>query len=563
MNYTIHTDYKPELLLQLLDGPNAHYWVMDTETDGLDVLGPESRNTAHYIGLMPMTRNKEIIPHVFIIRGEDWNLYSEKIERDIILVGHNLRFDLHATNTFPNLATYDTMVMAYHASTTSRHGMDHMAAVRGWPKIKTPDLIKKGRILECPEEDIVRYLADDVYTTARLFKDLRESGRDWEVEQAVHRMETRGIKLLNDKLDAVAVQVNDLIEGSHGWLVENGWPLSGNLNSPAQVADWLIQRGRRLPLSKSGKPSTNKVVLQQMADRGDELVTKLLDYRKAIKLKTSFVETLPGYADHNGIIYPRTNTTRTATGRFSCDTPNMQQIPKRGLIGKALRDCFTGPGGQGITGCDFNQVELRVAAAFANEEVLLDAFRAGRCPHTEVAAKIHGKLPEQITPLERFGAKAVNFGILNGMGAKRLALEIKSDRATAQRFLDDYKRNLPGLHEWMEGVWREAETYRIARTVDGRTRCFSQQEETRPAISVIVQGSAAELMRRALVAVDLNGLCPILSVHDEILIDGADQAKADFLREVMESAANEAYPDAFSAVEFKAEAGTGYTWGDL
>jgi DNA polymerase I-like protein with 3'-5' exonuclease and polymerase domains len=563
MNYTIHTDYKPDLLLQLLDGPNAHYWVMDTETDGLDVLGSGSRNTAHYIGLMPMTRKKEIIPHVFIIRGEDWNLYREKVERDIILVGHNLRFDLHATDTFPNLATYDTMVMAYHASTTSRHGMDHMCAVRGWPKIKTPDLIKKGRILECPEEDIVRYLADDVYTTARLFKDVRESGSDWKTERAVHRMESRGLLLLPDKLAQVAAEVDQLVDTSYGWLVEAGWPQAGNLNSPAQVSEWLTERGRKLPLSKTGKPSTNKVALQQMADRGDELVTRLLDYRKAVKLRSSFVETLPQHADADNMIYPRTNTTRTATGRFSCDTPNMQQIPKRGLIGKALRGCFTGPSGNGITGCDFNQVELRVAAAFANEEVLLEAFKAGRCPHTEVAAKIHGKTPDQVTPLERYGAKAVNFGILNGMGAKRLSLEIKSDKATAQRFLDDYKRNLPSLHEWMEGVWRESETFRIARTVDGRTRCFSQQEETRPAISVIVQGSAAELMRKALYAVDVNDLTPVLSVHDEILIDGADRARADFLKEVMESAANEAYPDAFSSVEFKAEADTGATWGDL
>jgi hypothetical protein len=248
MNFDTHINYKPELLLQLLESEKAHYWVMDTETDGLDVLGEDSRNTAHYIGLMPMTRSKEIIPHCFIVRGEDWHLYREKVERDIILVGHNLRFDLHATNTFPNLATYDTMVMAYHASTTSRHGMDHMCAVRGWPKIKTPDLIKKGRILECPEEDIVRYLADDVYTTCRLFKDVRESGSDWKTERAVHRMESRGLLLLPDKLAQVAADVDQLVNTSYGWLVEAGWPQAGNLNSPAQVSEWLTERGARTRL---------------------------------------------------------------------------------------------------------------------------------------------------------------------------------------------------------------------------------------------------------------------------------------------------------------------------
>ena len=265
----------------------------------------------------------------------------------------------------------------------------------------------------------------------------------------------------------------------------------------------------------------------------------------------------------DGVLYPQTNTTRTKTGRFSCNSPNLQQIPKRGPMRKDLRGCMTSRGGRGVTACDFSQIELRVAAALANEPVLLEAFGQGRCPHTEVAAKMLGKSLEDVTPEERFGAKAVNFGILNGMGAKRLAIELKSDHRVAKRFLDDYRRNLPVLSSWMEGVWREAEENRVAKTVAGRARIFTSKEDTRPAVSVIVQGSAAELMRRALVAVSEAGLEPILTVHDEILVPGQGPEIRAKLEECMADAANRAFPESFGAVRFDCSADSGETWGDV
>jgi DNA polymerase I-like protein with 3'-5' exonuclease and polymerase domains len=128
--------------------------------------------------------------------------------------------------------------------------------------------------------------------------------------------------------------------------------------------------------------------------------------------------------------------------------------------------------------------------------------------------------------------------------------------------LSEYKKNLPKLNNWMESVWREAEEFRVARTVAGRTRIFTSNEDTRPAVSVIVQGSAAELIRHSLVAVHEAGLEPILTVHDEILVGNADDTKAQNLQEVMEHAANGAYADTFGAVNFLAEASLGETWGD-
>ena len=545
-------------LIELLETASPEQqWVLDTETNGLEVVGHAAPHYAWWIGLSPLGS-----PNVFIISGEeyqDWGL--EAWFKRMRLVGHNLRFDLHAMDLIPEVPWQDTMCAAYFGHTSGKRSMDHIAKVNGWDNIETPELLKQGKIGQVPEEQLFEYLANDCIITSKMAKrfQMEAAAFDYRVEQAVYEMERRGIRLLLDQFYVVEHELDEMIEERLNTLRSEG--LDGNPDSPVQVADWLLSRKRRLPLTATGKPSTSKLALQKLADEGDTLAEAVIQYRKATKLKSAFIEPLPRMAQ-DGILYPRTNTTRTRTGRFSCDTPNLQQIPKRGPLGKALRGCMTSPENNGVIACDFSQVELRVAAAFADEPVLLEAFAQGRCPHTEVAAKMVGKTTDEVTPEERFKAKAVNFGILNGMGAKRLAFELKTDKGTAFRFLDEYKRNLPKLNDWMEGQWREAEEFRVARTVAGRTRIFTSNEETRPAVSVIVQGSAAELIRHSLVAVHEAGLEPLLTVHDEILVGHADEAKAEKLREVMESAANEAYTEAFGKVTFQAEASLGGTWGD-
>jgi len=545
-------------LIQLLEAATPEQeWVLDTETNGLDVMGQEAPHYAWWIGLSPLGS-----PSVFIISREeydDWGL-SEWFKR-LRLVGHNLRFDLHALDLVPEVAWKDTMVAAYFAHTSGKRSMDHIARMNGWTNIETPNALKQGRIAEMFEPELFEYLENDCIITSKMAKKLplHSCPFDYKVEQAVYGMERRGLRLLLDKLGDVACRLDEMIKSRLHLLRHEG--LEGNPDSPIQVAEWLLSRKRKLPLTATGKPSTSKLALQQLVDNGDDLADAIIQYRKAIKLKTSFVEPLPQMAQ-DGILYPRTNTTRTRTGRFSCDSPNLQQIPKRGPLGKSLRSCMTSPENNGIIACDFSQVELRVAAAFAGEPVLLDAFERGHCPHTEVAAKMVGKRVEDVTTHERFKAKAVNFGILNGMGAKRLAIELKTDRREALKFLTEYKRNLSRLNEWMEGIWREAESFQIARTVAGRTRIFTSNEGTRSAVSVVVQGSAAELIRHSLVAVHEAGLEPLLTVHDEIIVGDANEIKAEMLREVMEDAANRAYTDSFGSVKFLAEATLGDTWGD-
>ena len=538
----------------LVEAHGSNPWALDTETDGLEVRGPHSKCTAHYVGLLP------IGSRVCCIFTKERFEEIRSVVEELSLVGHNLRFDLHALNLRPRKPYVDTMVMAYHRNTTGRRSLDHFAKVYGWPKIKTPDLIKQGRIREMNPHEVAKYLADDCLRTGQLYTATKNRGiftHDSQVELAVTRMEHRGVKILLPELRILGNEITRKTNETRQKLDTLGAP--ENLGSPKQVAMWLQAAGRKLPLTEKGNPSTGKLVLQELAEKGDDHAELLLAWRKLIKLTQAFIKPLPQLAKE-GILYPSVNTTRTKTGRFSYSDPNLQQIPKRGPMAKKFRYCFTGKSA-GVSGADFSQVELRVAASLASEPVLLEAFAAGRDPHTEVAAQMLGKRPEKITPEERFGAKAVNFGILNGMGASRLSTELRSSLSEANTFLHNYKRSLYHLNEWMEGIWRDAERDQIARTVAGRTRFFSNTEATRPAISVIVQGGAAELMREALVAVDEAGLEPILVVHDEIIVDGLD--KGEEVAKIMQESANTAYPDVFGNVDFPAEGGSGATWGHV
>jgi len=549
-------------LLELFERTQDLPWVIDTETDGLDVVGQDAPHSAWWIGMSPLG-----LAEVIIVSREEfdcWDLASHM--KNMRLIGHNIRFDLHALNLVPSVPFRDTMVHRYFNHTTGRLSLDRFADVFGWHNIPTPIELKTGKIDQLPYSALADYLENDVVLTSKLARECkmdRDSTTlfDDRVELAVLKMENRGVRLIEHKLAEVELLIETSMRSALNVLAEEGFPSDANPQSSIHVAAWLLDNGRKLPLTKGGKPSTNKLALEQLADQGDRLAAAVMHYRKHFKLLTAFVKPLAEHA-RDGIVYPRTNTTRTKTGRFSCDTPNLQQIPKRGVIGDALRRCFTSPRNDGIIACDFSQVELRVAAALANEPVLLEAFANERCPHTEVAAKMFGKRIEDVNKIERFKAKAVNFGILNGMGAARLSIELRSTVGFARNFLDDYRRNLPALNNWMNGVWQEAESYRVARTVAGRSRIFGSREETRSAISVIVQGSAAELMRHSLVAVEEAGLQPILSVHDEILTGAASEAKANQVREAMEHAANTAFPSVLGAVRFKAEATTGETWGD-
>jgi DNA polymerase-1 len=549
----------PQQLHALLNAaPEGTPWVIDTETTGLEVRGPGAKDTAVWVGLLPLNGSIAVI----LDRGI-FDLVRDRIA-ELQLIGHNVRFDLHALDFHPKKPPIDTMAAPYFGNMAASKSLDFLAAKRGYPKLATPHELKTGQIEKLPFETLAAYLADDVLFTERLYREQEKFIRhfkledDFALERAVFNMEQRGVILDEQRLRAARNLAKTDIAAAKLRLTSMGFPATANIDSPTQIAAWLIENGRRLPLTPSGKPKCDKFVLQDLADKGDTFAEVLINYRRLTKLDSAFLSKLPEHA-RNGRIYPSINTMLTRTGRFSYSDPNLQQIPKgRNLpLAKEIRQCLTGEGGVSVA--DYSQVELRVAAALSKEPVLLEAFAAGRDVHREVAAKMLGKSPDQVSDVERFGAKAVNFGILNGMGASRLAVELKSSVAHAAGFLEEYRSAMPALTQWMFDLWERAETDRIAYTCSGRTRIFGEGESTRPAVSVLVQGTAAELMRAAIVFADESRLRPILAVHDELVIEGQGHERE--LAEAMRYAAESRFPEALYGVSFPADGFSALTWG--
>lgn len=553
----IHRRVTPDRFAQIIEqvGPDRQ-WILDTETNGLMVRS--GKHEAKWIGMTPSST-----AHCFIWTREEFDAGIRALAQDLHLVGHNLRFDLHALRLDPPKWD-DTMVHLAYTCTSQPLSLDDQARTWGWPKIKTDSMLKSkekwgtNRIDEMDEAKLCEYLWDDCVFTAVLWDNIKKS--EWEMdkrtEEAVRRMEQRGVRLYADGLAEFERLALRRYEESKDIL--RGMGFEGLMTSPKQVGDWLHSRGVKLNKTKTGAWSTNKVDMQKLADAGDESVLALLASRTGHKLGYGLVANLRGFTE-GGMIYPSVRTAGITTGRFSYSDPPLQQIPKRDpMLGPAGRKMFGSSNGY-VCGADFSQVELRVAAALAQETVLIDAFAQGRDPHTETAASALGISLGDVTEQQRFGAKAINFGILNGMKAKRLALEMKCSVWEAQKWIDNHRRGLPRLHDWMESTWELAKRERVVRIHSGRTRVFTGNQSTLPAVSMWVQGTAADLMRAALVALDEDGAEPILSVHDEIICQNPLRSGND-IANIMSTAANAAFP---CAVDFKADGGQGERWYDV
>ncbi len=557
--------------LQQLADAHQGEWICDTETDGLEVRGPMSRDKAWIVGLLPHGTESVL----FIdCRNPEWQKMKSIMER-MALVGHNLRFDIHAMNIRPVDWWCDTMLAVYTQDTRRRKSLDDLARDFGKTKIATiPELKgKKGNQnsihlltpgLHRWNAKLLEYLADDLIVTSQLWEKYKRAHHplSGKVEWAVQRMEDRGVRLLEDRLHQLALEIRPLVADS--WAVIERHGFTGNLNSPKQVLEFLQSKGYKF------RGTNTQTVLRPHFDRtGDELIGAILMYRAWNKKDRDFCQTLPKFVQPDGLIHGGIKTARTGTGRFAHAEPNLGQIPKQGKtdqerkIAKRFRGRFQGASG-GCSGADFSQVELRVAAALSNDERMLQAFAEGADPHAATAAATSGCSIDNLPDGERFKAKAVNFGILNGMGAGRLALQINTSVEEARRFIDQHRKAHPELHNWMNLVSKITQGSSSASALDGTRRVYQRWELDRltSAVSQEVQGTAAALMKHALVACEEAGLRPILSVHDELVGDVLD--KGDEYATIMREAANAAFPDSrLNQVDFVAEGGHGETWADV
>jgi len=308
-----------------------------------------------------------------------------------------------------------------------------------------------------------------------------------------------------------------------------------NLNSPKQIQEVLFEKNKLPVLKKtpSGQPSTDEEVLEQLA-QDYPLARLILDYRTLSKLKSTYTDKLPR------MVNPRTGRVHTnfaqavaVTGRLSSNEPNLQNIPIRNAEGRRIREAFIAPPGHQILSADYSQVELRIMAHLSQDETLLMAFRSGEDVHRRTAAEIFGVPGEQVTSEQRRYAKTINFGLIYGMSAFGLASQLGIERSAAQQYMERYFARYPGVKAYMDRTRQSARELGYVETVFGRRLYMvdirangpRRQGAERAAINAPMQGTAADLIKLAMIAVQgwlqerqLDTKL-ILQVHDELVFE--------------------------------------------
>ena len=413
-----------------------------------------------------------------------------------------------------------------------------------------------------------------------LFKEICAEGmlkvlREIEIplSEVLSSMELVGIAVDKDGLERFGEEILPQISGIEGEI----FALAGhefNVGSPKQIGTVLFDE-LGLPAGKKRKTgwSTDSDTLEEI-EKYHPIVRKILDWRKLSKLYNTYVKGLLGAVSEDGRMYTTFKQTETRTGRISSAEPNIQNIPVRTEIGRNFRKFFTAGDGKLLCDADYSQIELRVLAALAGDEVMIKTFAEGRDIHTETAASVFGLPPEWVDADTRRKAKAVNFGIVYGIGAFSLAKDIGSSVAEAKKYIEDYLNHFSGVKKYMDDVVNSAKASGYAVTYFGRRRFIPeilainktvQALGKRIAMNTPIQGTAADIIKIAMIRVynrlkkELPEARLILQVHDELIVEAPEnlaEKAAVILREEMENAVKLAVP-------FPCDAKTGKTWFDV
>jgi DNA polymerase-1 len=577
----------------------AERFAFDTETDGLDYM------TARIVGVSFAVEpgKAAYVPVAHVYPGA-----PDQLDRDEVLgrlrplledpdrgkIGHHLKFDAHVlANHGIALAgiDYDTMLESYVIdSTATRHDMDSVAKkYLGYDTIHYEDVAGKGAkqlsFDQVPLEEAGPYAAEDADVTLRLHQALwpkleaepalLEIYRDIErpLVPVLLSMERAGV-LIDRSL--LRKQSRELEKGMAD-AEQRAFEAAGgqfNLGSAKQLQEILFQR-LGLPVVRKtpgGQPSTAEDVLEELAPQHD-LPRLVLEYRGLAKLKSTYTDKLPELADAHSRLHTSYHQAVAATGRLSSSDPNLQNIPIRTAEGRRIRQAFVAPEGQVLVAADYSQIELRIMAHLSGDEGLLRAFREDRDIHQATAAEVLGIEPEAVTAEQRRSAKAINFGLIYGMSAFGLARQLGIDRSAAQEYVDLYFERYPGVKAYMDATRKRAREDGYVETVFGRRLYLPEirsrnaqrrQYAERSAINAPMQGTAADIIKRAMIAVDawLRGdgapARLIMQVHDELVLEvDADAAEAvmDRLSGLMTGAAELAVP-------LKVDARAGANWDE-
>ncbi|KEY59808.1 DNA polymerase I [Serratia sp. DD3] len=579
----------------------ADVFAFDTETDGLDTL------TANLIGL-----SFAIEPGVaaYLPVAHDYLDAPPQLDRDYVLatlkplledekafkVGQNLKFDKSLLARYDidlRGIAYDTMLESYVLNSVSgRHDMDSLAdRYLGHKTITFEEIAGKGKnqltFNQIALEQAAPYAAEDADVTLQLhlvmWPQIKEQAGLLKVFNEIEmpllpvlsHIERTGVlidpnilaahsKELTKRLAELEVQAHELAEEPF------------NLASTKQLQAILYEK-QKLPILKKtpgGAPSTNEEVLAELA-LDYPLPKVILEYRGLAKLKTTYTDKLPLMINPvSGRVHTSYHQAVTATGRLSSSDPNLQNIPVRNDEGRRIRQAFIAPEGYCIVAADYSQIELRIMAHLSQDEGLLKAFADGKDIHRATAAEVFGLALDKVTNEQRRSAKAINFGLIYGMSAFGLARQLGISRSDAQRYMDLYFERYPGVLRYMEQTRQQAEEQGYVSTLDGRrlylpdvrsSNGMRRKAAERAAINAPMQGTAADIIKRAMIEVDawLQGqetplVRMIMQVHDELVFEvhqSAIEAASQRIHELMEGSMKLAVP-------LKVEIGIGKNWDE-
>jgi DNA polymerase-1 len=565
----------------------------DTETTGLDYENDK------LVGFSFCFDEKEAfyVPFAHFYLGvpdqvsqEDAKAAMRKIFASKV-VGHNIKFDLHFVTRFledDSLEIYaDSMILAWLINPESALSLDKLSEkLLGHEMVAFKDTVKKGETFAgVALEDACAYAAEDAYITGALYNlflqklelqnatHLIEEARDVEIPfiKTLLKMEKKGIEVDSAFLEQFLVEVKETLAS----LTESIYEMAGgefNINSTQQLGVILFET-LGLPVGKKTKTgySTDEKVLSGLLD-AHAIIPKLLEYREVYKLYSTYIEPLlklskvsPHSRIHTSFVQ-----TGTATGRLSSKNPNLQNIPTRTPLGAKIRQAFVAGEGKKLIGIDYSQIELRLLAHFSQDAVLVDAFKNDKDIHLQTAIALFG---EEEAPSKRNVAKTVNFGLLYGMGQKKLSETLGITTKEAKEIIEKYFASFPTVKSYFRSIVDSSKEFGYVETLLKRRRYFDYEHATpmfraafeRESVNSVFQGSASDLIKLSMNKIhkiiedEKLHATMLLQIHDELIFEvDADEAEAlgNKFRSIMEGIMELNIP-------LKASLNIGNNWGEL
>ena len=576
----------------------AKLFALDTETNNLDYMA------ANLVGISFALENGEA---AYLPLQLDYLGAPKTLEKTTALsllkpilenpaiqkVGQNFKYDLtiFARNGIDvQGVAFDTMLESYVLNSTGRHNMDDLAKrYLGHQTISFEEIAGKGKnqltFNQIPLEQAAEYAAEDADVTMKLQQVLWEKlSKEPTLEKlfkemelpllgVLSRMERRGVLIDSD---ALFLQSNE-IANRLSELEEQAYVLAGqpfNLASTKQLQEILFDKLGLPVIQKTpkGAPSTNEEVLEELAF-SHELPKVLVEHRGLSKLKSTYTDKLPQMVNpQTGRVHTSYHQAVTATGRLSSSDPNLQNIPIRNEEGRRIRQAFIAREGFTVVAADYSQIELRIMAHLSQDQGLINAFTQGKDIHRSTAAEIFGVALDEVTSEQRRNAKAINFGLIYGMSAFGLSRQLGIGRADAQSYMDLYFKRYPGVQTFMHDIREKAKAQGYVETLFGRrlylpdinsSNGMRRKAAERVAINAPMQGTAADIIKRAMIQLDQKlqsdpDIAMIMQVHDELVFEVRSEKVAfysELIKTQMESAADLVVP-------LIVEVGQGNNWDE-